>query len=747
MTSLVYRTISLGSLGLVIFVFCRALFKTEVQSTVYDARERRARGRLKSMRARLEAPDSDFIFGQDFAYQLLRRLEDRLNKNINKTKRTHAHPTTNFSLDNMKNISSITRELRVPSVDNKPQGRIDAENKIISRIRHAETELNDLLKLIDGLQLGKSQMAKACHRYSRQLDQAAKNLSDAKMPNWDTFKGISRALEQIRNINESAVDKGPLWWLSSEPAIWNVISALSRTKEKDEQWVEDVLSLLQAVLQLGREEEEEKHIRNTVLNLKTMESPHISSTSKSRLVDIACVLDPSNTRTKQGRFFDEKHDIFTRIESAYKSFETWASWDTLRWIIHEKIIWDKIHLLADQSCNSEKSTRDDWQGKLQRRAWASSVLQSAQRFCASDRMAVISPVDKSKAAISLLRLSHWNNVSYDDSRKLIEIALNKFGGTDQLVNELLIHPEAIKGIVPSPISEGGSAVIYRGTCRIHGETKAVSVKKFQSCWDEKFALEAWTWREMCRTGSDYIVPFLGAVDIKTKPEWIHQILYSGGESHPLDASEIWLVSEWMAHGTLLRYISEESIGAHGKALLVSQVASAITWIHAHGVAHGDIKAENILVDAKGKVRLADFGISSFIDNEYYCYSGGDHGSAVGTTRWMAPERLMPEDFHLASARPTLESDVYSFAMLICQLYTGLPPLPNIPNDFAFRNLVARRKRRPSRPPDISDELWDVVMRCWSHEPGDRPTMESLNRDIKRILRGISAAASGGEVVS
>ncbi|PBK59339.1 hypothetical protein ARMSODRAFT_967005 [Armillaria solidipes] len=100
------------------------------------------------------------------------------------------------------------------------------------------------------------------------------------------------------------------------------------------------------------------------------------------------------------------------------------------------------------------------------------------------------------------------------------------------------------------------------------------------------------------------------------------------------------------------------------------------------------------------------------------------------------------DFHLASARPTLESDVFSFAMLICQLYTGLPPLPKIPNDLAFVNLVVRRKRRPSRPIEIADELWAVVTRCWSHEPGDRPTMESLNRDIKRIIGGESAAASG-----
>ncbi|KAK0224752.1 hypothetical protein EDD85DRAFT_239549 [Armillaria nabsnona] len=275
MFSLIYGIKYLASLYLLMFTFCRALLKTEVQSSVYDARERRARERLKSMKARLEAPDSDlFISGQDFAYQLLRRLEDRLNKNINKTRGTYIHPTaarSHFSLDNAKKISSITRELRVPLVDNKPQGRIDAENKIISRIRHAETELNDLLKMIDCLQLGKSQMTKAYRRYSRQLDQAAKNLSDAKMPNWDTFKGISRALEQTRKIHASAVDKGPLWWLSSEPTIWNVISALSRTKEKDEQWADDVLSLARAVLQLGREEGDEKHMGNTVLNLKNME--------------------------------------------------------------------------------------------------------------------------------------------------------------------------------------------------------------------------------------------------------------------------------------------------------------------------------------------------------------------------------------------------------------------------------------------------------------------------------------------
>ncbi|KAK0465971.1 kinase-like domain-containing protein [Desarmillaria tabescens] len=357
-------------------------------------------------------------------------------------------------------------------------------------------------------------------------------------------------------------------------------------------------------------------------------------------------------------------------------------------------------------------------------------------------MAAVPPEYKSKAAVSLLRLSHWNNVSYDDSRKLIEIALNKFGGTDQLIDELLIRPEAIKDIVPLPVSGGGSAVIHRGTCRIYGETKTVSVKRFQSRWDEKFALEAWTWREMCRTGSDYIVPFLGALDIKTKPEWVQQLFESqSGGSSPLGASEIWLVSEWMPHGTLLNYISQQSINAHGKALLVSQVASAIAWIHSHGVAHGDIKA-NILVDERKKARLADFGISSFIDNESYCYSGEDHGSAVGTTRWMAPERLIPQDFHLPSARPTLESDVYSFAMLICQLYTGRPPLDKIPNDFAFINRVVRRKQRPDRPSDIYDELWAVVTRCWSHEPSDRPTMESLNREIKRFIRGKTTSAQG-----
>ncbi|KAK0465970.1 uncharacterized protein EV420DRAFT_804475 [Desarmillaria tabescens] len=247
----------------------------KLHSSVYDTKERRARERLKSMRAKLEAPDADFfLFGQDFAYQLLRRLEDRLNKDVSGTKGKRRDPMVarpHFSLDNAKKISSVKRELRVPNVNNKSQSRIDAENKIISRIRHAETELIDLLKMIECLKLGQSQMTKAYHRYSSQLNQAAKNLSDAKMPNWNTFKIISRALEQTQKICMDAADKGPLWWLSSEPTIWSTISVLSRTKEKDDQWAGNVLSLAQAALQVGSEEGEEKNTRNAVLNLKNME--------------------------------------------------------------------------------------------------------------------------------------------------------------------------------------------------------------------------------------------------------------------------------------------------------------------------------------------------------------------------------------------------------------------------------------------------------------------------------------------
>ena len=76
---------------------------------------------------------------------------------------------------------------------------------------------------------------------------------------------------------------------------------------------------------------------------------------------------------------------------------------------------------------------------------------------------------------------------------------------------------------------------------------------------------------------------------------------------------------------------------------------------------------NILVDAGGQARLADFGMSVSIDGTPYKY-GSIHGG--GATRWTAPELFVPEEFNLDNRRPTTSSDMYSFGCVGVEVCTS-----------------------------------------------------------------------------
>jgi serine/threonine protein kinase len=81
----------------------------------------------------------------------------------------------------------------------------------------------------------------------------------------------------------------------------------------------------------------------------------------------------------------------------------------------------------------------------------------------------------------------------------------------------------------------------------------------------------------------------------------------------------------------------------------------------------------------------------------------------------------------------VSSDTYSFAMLILECFTEKMPFPNIKRDAVVSRDRTNKGLLPSRPNDleggkwVSDDLWDLMERCWSHSPDQRPTMEEIYR--------------------
>jgi serine/threonine kinase PknH len=96
--------------------------------------------------------------------------------------------------------------------------------------------------------------------------------------------------------------------------------------------------------------------------------------------------------------------------------------------------------------------------------------------------------------------------------------------------------------------------------------------------------------------------------------------------------------------------------------IISQVASALDAAHAAGVMHRDVKPPNVLVTRDDFAYLVDFGIASATTDEKLTQLG----TAVGTWKYMAPERFSNEEV-------TYKADIYALACVLHECLTGSPP--------------------------------------------------------------------------
>lgn len=109
---------------------------------------------------------------------------------------------------------------------------------------------------------------------------------------------------------------------------------------------------------------------------------------------------------------------------------------------------------------------------------------------------------------------------------------------------------------------------------------------------------------------------------------------------------------------------------------MAQVLQGLLYLHDQGVVHRDIKGANILTTKDGKVKLADFGVSTST------LPGKDkEAQVVGTPYWMAPEVIQ-----LSGA--TTASDIWSLGATVIELLEGNPPyhhMQPMPALFAIVN--------------------------------------------------------------
>jgi eukaryotic-like serine/threonine-protein kinase len=234
-----------------------------------------------------------------------------------------------------------------------------------------------------------------------------------------------------------------------------------------------------------------------------------------------------------------------------------------------------------------------------------------------------------------------------------------------------------------------------------------------------------------------------------------------------DEDEDVLVLE-LIQGKSLRERIREGLDPAQRMTIARQIVDVLAVAHARAIVHRDLKPDNVMVEPSGDVKVLDFGLARSIDDTSaaptldLAGTGGDVeidlegqaeeetqaavrtrlGSVMGTVGYMSPEQARGEP-------ATAASDMYSFGLLLQEIFTGRPPYDPEADRLT---LVARAQKGETVPvAGVEPDLAALIGRLKSLAPAERPsardTAERLDwiraKPARRRRRALVASVMAG----
>ena len=191
-------------------------------------------------------------------------------------------------------------------------------------------------------------------------------------------------------------------------------------------------------------------------------------------------------------------------------------------------------------------------------------------------------------------------------------------------------------------------------------------------------------------------------------------------------------------GKSLKQVMAEGKVSHEKAAdYIAQAADALAYAHERDLVHRDIKPANLLVDRKGKIKVADFGLAVLEEEQRK-----RAGEFAGTPAYCSPEQVRGEVHHLDG-----RSDIWSLGVVLYELLTGRRP-------FGGAHVTDEILHRPPKPPTQIDDsvpahLEQACLKCLSKDTAGRfANAKDLVRALEgkkkppRILAALAACRTG-----
>jgi serine/threonine-protein kinase len=228
------------------------------------------------------------------------------------------------------------------------------------------------------------------------------------------------------------------------------------------------------------------------------------------------------------------------------------------------------------------------------------------------------------------------------------------------------------------IGQGGVAEIYRG--RQHSLDREVAIKLLS---------------ERATIDSDIVSRFEQESRIVAglnHPNIVHVI------DRGLDRKRYYFVMDYVDGTDFKTILSRKSYSLEQNIDVVVQALKALDYAHNNGIIHRDIKPSNILIDRRGHVLVADFGIAQILDKDTIDQT--QTGMVMGTLAYMSPEQKV------SSRDIDRTSDIYSVGVILYEILTTRKPMGNFkpPSEIAS---------------GVPIKLDDIVMKCLEQDRKDR----------------------------
>jgi eukaryotic-like serine/threonine-protein kinase len=188
-----------------------------------------------------------------------------------------------------------------------------------------------------------------------------------------------------------------------------------------------------------------------------------------------------------------------------------------------------------------------------------------------------------------------------------------------------------------------------------------------------------------------------------------------------------IVMEYVPGQTLREILqSYGRLGPMDAARIAAEIADALSFAHAHGVVHRDVKPGNVLITPQGQVKVTDFGIARAETSEPLTKTG----AVLGTATYFSPEQA--QGFALDG-----RSDVYALGVVLYEMLTGVAPFTaSSPVSIAYKHVRETPAPPSTLVPELAGAMDRIVLTAMAKDVEQRyPSAQDFRADLLRFERG------------